>query len=581
MFNKQWGLLLLVAIATAAILTVYFRTEVTEASVEGPPRAEVTNSSVATPPRAGVDWPPQLDQPYPDLELINHAGQSVRMSDFKGKVIVVEYIGMTCPACQASAERMRREHTGTSSHKEGLGRSRIISQAQPAACLWKMTESSSFRCCSTACPWGAPTPEDAKDWARHFQMDRPKNHLVLAGKEELLGQASYDMIPGFQLIDKQFVLRSDSTGHRPRHNLWRELLPLVPKLLKEADGMSINDAYRAIPHRQTTYQVSASSTSPKDAGSLNRLFGIVDRAVVARVETLSWLSSGGRQGKPLAHYQRTSDGLLRELEKLNPPERIVPAVNLIATALQEQRSYLREWDKATPQRQPFPYTLYKGGNLHSLVRSSSSKLIQAYNHLMQSFPTESSHNRQAFSTTFVHWTLSSSVKTFSTGYKTETYQKVVAAVALAASQSPVRIASIYCLDSKSCRIHASTASLQPQTHEYYCYNSKYTLDSPNQYPKLKHPRKYYCYSSKFDMLRHALFLRNRKSRPLPSKGKRSNPARTGKSSGVGKTVVYDLEKGKETIRVSTLLRILEALNIQIKLESPLMGLYREMNDEGS
>jgi y4mF family transcriptional regulator len=52
-------------------------------------------------------------------------------------------------------------------------------------------------------------------------------------------------------------------------------------------------------------------------------------------------------------------------------------------------------------------------------------------------------------------------------------------------------------------------------------------------------------------------------------------------AGVGKTVVYDLEKGKETIRVSTLLKILEALNIRTKLESPLMGLYREMSDEGS
>ncbi len=52
-------------------------------------------------------------------------------------------------------------------------------------------------------------------------------------------------------------------------------------------------------------------------------------------------------------------------------------------------------------------------------------------------------------------------------------------------------------------------------------------------------------------------------------------------AGVGKTVVYDLEKGKETIRVSTLFKILEALNIRTKLESPLMGLYREMSDEGS
>ncbi len=52
-------------------------------------------------------------------------------------------------------------------------------------------------------------------------------------------------------------------------------------------------------------------------------------------------------------------------------------------------------------------------------------------------------------------------------------------------------------------------------------------------------------------------------------------------AGVGKTAVYDLEKGKETIQANILLKILEALNIQIKLESPLMEFYREMNDEGS
>lgn len=51
-------------------------------------------------------------------------------------------------------------------------------------------------------------------------------------------------------------------------------------------------------------------------------------------------------------------------------------------------------------------------------------------------------------------------------------------------------------------------------------------------------------------------------------------------AGVGKTAVYDLEKGKETIQANILLKILEALNIQIKLESPLME-HREMNDEGS
>jgi HTH-type transcriptional regulator / antitoxin HipB len=39
--------------------------------------------------------------------------------------------------------------------------------------------------------------------------------------------------------------------------------------------------------------------------------------------------------------------------------------------------------------------------------------------------------------------------------------------------------------------------------------------------------------------------------------------------GVGKTVIYDLEKGKETVQLSTLLKILNGLNIKVRLESPL------------
>lgn len=46
-------------------------------------------------------------------------------------------------------------------------------------------------------------------------------------------------------------------------------------------------------------------------------------------------------------------------------------------------------------------------------------------------------------------------------------------------------------------------------------------------------------------------------------------------AGVGKTVVFDIEKGKASIRFSTLNKLLEALNIQIKFESQLMRLFNE------
>jgi y4mF family transcriptional regulator len=41
-------------------------------------------------------------------------------------------------------------------------------------------------------------------------------------------------------------------------------------------------------------------------------------------------------------------------------------------------------------------------------------------------------------------------------------------------------------------------------------------------------------------------------------------------AGVGKTAVFDLEKGKETVQLNTLRKILVALNMRMKFESPLM-----------
>jgi y4mF family transcriptional regulator len=41
-------------------------------------------------------------------------------------------------------------------------------------------------------------------------------------------------------------------------------------------------------------------------------------------------------------------------------------------------------------------------------------------------------------------------------------------------------------------------------------------------------------------------------------------------AGVGKTVIFDIEKGKETIQFSTLQKVLNVLNITIEFKSPLI-----------
>ena len=40
-------------------------------------------------------------------------------------------------------------------------------------------------------------------------------------------------------------------------------------------------------------------------------------------------------------------------------------------------------------------------------------------------------------------------------------------------------------------------------------------------------------------------------------------------AGVGKTLIFDLEKGKASVQLDTLVKILAALNIQAEFRSPL------------
>lgn len=52
-------------------------------------------------------------------------------------------------------------------------------------------------------------------------------------------------------------------------------------------------------------------------------------------------------------------------------------------------------------------------------------------------------------------------------------------------------------------------------------------------------------------------------------------------AGVGKSVIYDIEKGKESVQLDTLQKILKVLNIKIILTSPLLdNLLNTSNEKG-
>ena len=48
-----------------------------------------------------------------------------------------------------------------------------------------------------------------------------------------------------------------------------------------------------------------------------------------------------------------------------------------------------------------------------------------------------------------------------------------------------------------------------------------------------------------------------------------------KLAGVGKKAVFDLEHAKPTVQLDTLLKVFNALNIQLQMNSPLMATFSE------
>jgi HTH-type transcriptional regulator / antitoxin HipB len=47
-------------------------------------------------------------------------------------------------------------------------------------------------------------------------------------------------------------------------------------------------------------------------------------------------------------------------------------------------------------------------------------------------------------------------------------------------------------------------------------------------------------------------------------------------AGVGKTVIYDIEHGKDSIQFSSLSKIFDALNIQLDFKSPFMNEFKDI-----
>lgn len=171
-------------------------------------------------------WPPVLNMPYPDLKLMNQDGKMTQLSQFKGKLIIVEPIGMSCQACNAFADSNGAGGFAGQSQQKGLPSfhklikdyGRVQFPNPDIVVVHLLLYDRGMK---------PPSLKDAKAWADHFGLKTYNNEYVLVGKKQ---HQVYELVPGFQLIDRDFRLVSDSTGHHPRNDLYRHLMPMLGRL---------------------------------------------------------------------------------------------------------------------------------------------------------------------------------------------------------------------------------------------------------------------------------------------------------------------------------------------------------------
>lgn len=159
--------------------------------------------------------------------------------------------------------------------------------------------------------------------------------------------------------------------------------------------MSVGEAYKAIPHQRTQYDLKQSPLPQDTRKFLDHLFFVTDIALQKRMMMLLYFNRG-QESFYLKTYDTEIGNLIGSFSLIETHDPAAQKIrDTIILALQQQRQFFDEWAQAkgTPK-----YDRIKNGGLVNqiLVQSAHQNLVRAYMMLKQAYPGETGHNQQAF-----------------------------------------------------------------------------------------------------------------------------------------------------------------------------------------
>lgn len=153
-------------------------------------------------------------------------------------------------------------------------------------------------------------------------------------------------------------------------------------------GISVEDAYAAIPHRRTVWTEEESTIPAPERNYLKTMFTLEDEAVAARVAGLQKYS---RSEFDDSDVDSEFDQLISFARGVAPPDSLKTYHQHIVEALVAQQQFFREWKSAGAQ---FSYAQRITENPGA--RKASGELKAAYQELMDKYPQEGQTNKDAF-----------------------------------------------------------------------------------------------------------------------------------------------------------------------------------------
>jgi len=155
-------------------------------------------------------------------------------------------------------------------------------------------------------------------------------------------------------------------------------------------GQSVDEAYASSSHRRTVFSPDEATMPAPERDYLSLVFHVIDQGVLLRVSAFDAFTAGKTSDPRYVAHLST---LLEFARGIHPPLRLRGYHGLVVQGLTDVRDFFKEWSKKGAQFENGTATALPS---HPKVQSASSSLHQAYQTLLEAYPSEGDHNKEAF-----------------------------------------------------------------------------------------------------------------------------------------------------------------------------------------